>query len=293
VESCQWKPETVHHTFRTIAQSKPAYSALLPFFESVFSFQEAAAATAQPMPIQIEDHILAAKRKGGLPLMERSHMPVDWSATFKLLGVICEAAGQANPVLAEAAGSLSKHLDLGGAGLEESFLSLLADDSLRLSQSAAQLGVGAGMLPFFLYNSLWPSIAAHARRLGEKLQDHEAATDGYCPLCGGTPFISLLGEQGQRVLVCSFCRHTWPVIRIFCPFCGSTDSSAISYFFSEEEKEYRVHTCQNCLKYIKTIDTRQLQRACYPPLEAIVSAHLDIKAQSLGFTSPVPPWWVL
>lgn len=292
-DPCRWKPENMHRTIQIIAQAKPAYSAMLPFFESVFALQEATAAAAQPSPVHIEDRLLAAKQKGGLPLLERSQMPVDWAATRQLLGTICQAAGQANLHLAAAAESIAKFLDQPGDVLEHSFLALLTQDHPGLAQSADQMGVSSAMLPFFLYNSLWPSIAAHACGLKEKLPKQEAGTDGCCPLCGEKPFISLLGEEGQRLLVCSFCRHQWPVKRIFCPFCGSTDSFVLSYFFSEEEKEYRVHTCQGCRKYIKTVDTRQLERACYPPLETIVTAHLDVKAQSLGFENPVPPWWVL
>ncbi len=183
-DPCQWKPENMHRTVQIIAQAKPAYSAMLPFFESVFALQEATAAAAQPSPVHIEDRLLAAKQKGGLPLLERSQMPVDWAATRQLLGTICQAAGQANPHLAAAAESIAKFLDQPGDVLEHSFLALLTDDHPGLAQSADQMGVSSAMLPFFLYNSLWPSIAAHACGLKEKLPKHEAGTDGCCPLGG-------------------------------------------------------------------------------------------------------------
>jgi FdhE protein len=283
-------PEAVHRVFQSVAGARPAYAAVLPFFESVCVLQETAAATAQPEPIRLEPDILEAKLKGGLPLMERSRMPVDWAGACKLLGAIREAAEPANPVLMQAAGALGRHLEPSDEVLREAVAALLADDPERLQAAAGGLQVDARVLPFFLHSGLWPSIAAHACRLREHLKDLEAGTTGYCPLCGASPFLSVLGEQGQRELVCSFCRHRWPVIRIFCPFCGNTDNASISYFFSEEEKEYRVHTCQRCKAYIKTVDARVLNRVCYPPLEAVATAHLDIKAGSLGFVDQAPPW---
>jgi FdhE protein len=41
--------------------------------------------------------------------------------------------------------------------------------------------------------------------------------------------------------------------------------------------------CDNCKKYIKTLDTRKVERLIYPPLEQISTIHLDIKAQEMGF----------
>ena len=59
----------------------------------------------------------------------------------------------------------------------------------------------------------------------------------------------------------------------------------LGYFFSEEENEYRVYTCDNCKKYIKTIDTVKIDRFIYPPLEQVVTLHLDMQANQKGFES--------
>ncbi|MCP4718541.1 MAG: formate dehydrogenase accessory protein FdhE, partial [Desulfobacteraceae bacterium] len=70
-----------------------------------------------------------------------------------------------------------------------------------------------------------------------------------------------------------------------CVFCDSTDKEDQHYFFSNEEKEYRVYMCDNCHNYIKLVDLRQLDRAFFPKLEQITTLHLDYKAQEQGYTN--------
>ncbi|MBW1772327.1 MAG: formate dehydrogenase accessory protein FdhE, partial [Deltaproteobacteria bacterium] len=89
---------------------------------------------------------------------------------------------------------------------------------------------------------------------------------------------------GGRKLVCSFCWHRWSAKRIYCPFCDSSQDKDLHYFYSEDEKEVRVDLCDHCKKYIKTLDTRKVDRLIYPPLEHISNLHLDIKAREMGFT---------
>jgi FdhE protein len=73
------------------------------------------------------------------------------------------------------------------------------------------------------------------------------------------------------------------VPRALCPFCSSRDPQTLSYIYSEDERDYRLDICSGCRKYVKTVDTRNLARGCYPPLEQIASLHLDIKAAEAGF----------
>ena len=59
----------------------------------------------------------------------------------------------------------------------------------------------------------------------------------------------------------------------------------LHYFFSAEEKDYRIYVCDNCKKYLKTGDSRKADRLLYPPLEQVSTLHLDFKAQKMGFES--------
>lgn len=94
--------------------------------------------------------------------------------------------------------------------------------------------------------------------------------------------MSALEGDGERFLFCSFCWHKWPVRRLVCPFCENDDSKTLHYFYTEEEREYRVNVCDKCKKYVKTVDTRKIDRFFYPPLEQIATLHLDMKANETG-----------
>jgi FdhE protein len=72
-----------------------------------------------------------------------------------------------------------------------------------------------------------------------------------------------------------------------CSLCQNREKGKQHYFFNEEEKEYRVDLCDNCGKYIKVIDLRELTRDFYPPLEMICTIHLDMQAIKQGYVSVV------
>ena len=96
--------------------------------------------------------------------------------------------------------------------------------------------------------------------------------------------------EGERFLVCSFCSHEWRTARIGCPFCENKDQKTLHYFFSDEEKDYRVHVCDQCKKYVKTIDTRKMERPFHLRVEQISTLHLDMLAQEKGLESGIPLW---
>jgi FdhE protein len=41
--------------------------------------------------------------------------------------------------------------------------------------------------------------------------------------------------------------------------------------------------CDTCRRYLKTVDTRTADRSIYPPLEALTTLHLDMKAKDMGY----------
>jgi len=74
-----------------------------------------------------------------------------------------------------------------------------------------------------------------------------------------------------------------------CVFCDSMEKDDQHYFFSSEEKEYRVYMCDNCHNYLKLVDLRELDRSFFPKLEQISTLHLDYKAQEKGYKTPTQP----
>ena len=70
-----------------------------------------------------------------------------------------------------------------------------------------------------------------------------------------------------------------------CLFCDTRDPDLQQYFFSSEEKEYRVDVCDACRKYLKGVDVRHLDRPFFPKIELAATMHLDIKAREAGYIS--------
>jgi FdhE protein len=97
--------------------------------------------------------------------------------------------------------------------------------------------------------------------------------------------LAMLQNEGKRVLACSFCRHEWSANRIFCPFCENTASDMLQYFVVQDDDEHRVDVCENCKRFIKTVDLRKISRIIYPPLEQVATLHLDMKAAEAGYVS--------
>ncbi len=50
-----------------------------------------------------------------------------------------------------------------------------------------------------------------------------------------------------------------------------------------EEQEYRVELCESCRTYLKQVDSRAAGRPLYPPLEHVVTLHLDLAIQKKGY----------
>jgi len=103
----------------------------------------------------------------------------------------------------------------------------------------------------------------------------------YCPICGGKPsFAALDKETGARSLLCSRCSSVWRYNRIGCPFCENIDEQI--YYLSEDGR-YRLYVCDECKRYIKTIDLRMAGDEVCLPVENIITIAMDIAAQEKGY----------
>jgi FdhE protein len=93
------------------------------------------------------------------------------------------------------------------------------------------------------------------------------------------------GVEGAKFLVCSSCGFEWRFKRLGCPFCGNGDHKKLRHFNTEADgKGYRVDVCEECKRYIKTIDLRELKVEVVPLVDDISTLHLDIIAQKEGYT---------
>lgn len=282
--------DRIKEAVAAVKAERPAYEELLGFCEKLFLAQEAAKSSIDLEPIEIAEDLLSVKRKEKFPLINRAEFPVDVKAAEALLRKICQLAVDANEVLADASPRIVDALDKGMLDAPSLFSKVLEEDDTYLDEVATRLGTDKRLLAFAAYSSMKPTLCLCAEQLATYLDKEAPWEKGYCPICGSPPALSMLREDGQRSLLCSLCGHEWAIQRIFCPFCDNKDQETLHYFFSEQERDYRVDVCDQCKKYIKTIDTREMKRPVYAFVEQISTLHLDMLAQEQGLESGIPPW---
>ena len=268
-----------------IKKNRPAYQLILDFYARIFLAQEQSKQTIECRPVIIEPDLLKIKQKYEMPLIDQSEFTIDNKSAEHLFNTICDLAYEFAPKLSSNAQFLKKTAKTESFNLETLFSAILNNQDSTLRDLARLLNIPEHERVFFGYASIAPSLRICSEQLEAYLIDMPDLKKGYCPVCGNHPDMAFLDKDGHRHLKCCFCAHEWLVKRMGCVFCDNNDKDYQQYFFSDEEKEYRVHLCDNCHNYIKLVDLRQIDRAFYPKLEQITTLHLDIKAKEKGYTN--------
>jgi FdhE protein len=279
--------EQINQAVDKVKQVRPAYTDILDFYGRLFIAQEDSKASIAIDPINITETALDQKREAQFPLINISDFVIDEAASQPLFKQICRMAGEVSGTLSDPAETIMETIDNEQMELPRLFSSFLSEDDAYLKRLADGLKIDGEVLALFTYFSINPSIVLNTDQLSTFLDKKVSWEKGYCPICGSLPGFALLEDEGKRSFFCSFCRHQWLAPRRFCPFCENRVEKTLAYFFSEEEKEYRVDVCEKCHKYIKTLDMRNTERIIYVPLEQVATLHLDIKAKAKGFESGV------
>lgn len=266
-----------------IKKIRPSYGPILDFYARVFLAQEESKQDIRINSIVIEPDLLRIKQENELPLIDQSEFLIDLKVSGQLFDRICDLAYTFAPKLSSNAQSLKKAVQTHSFDLETLFSAILNNQSSTLHDLAKLLNVPGQELIFFGYAGIAPSIRTCSEQLEAYLIDRPDLNKGHCPICGNHPDLAFLDKEGKRHLKCSFCAHEWMVKRMGCVFCENNDKDSHHYFFSNEEKEYRVSLCDKCHNYIKVVDLRQMDRAFYPKLEQITTLHLDMKAREKGY----------
>ena len=262
--------DRIRKAVAAVKADRPAYEEVLDFYEKLFLAQETAKEQVHLEPIQISEELLSIKRKEELPLIDREDFAIDIEASETLLREICRVAMETNEVLAAAGTRVTGALDKGTLEASVLFSKVLKTDENYLAEGAQKLDIDKKILALLVYSSIRPSLSLCAEQLATYFDKDAIWKRGYCPICGSPPALSILRDEGERSLVCSFCGHEWQARRIYCPFCDNEDHKTLHYFFSEEEKDYRVDVCDACRKYLKTVDARKIEH----PVYALVSKYL-------------------
>ena len=150
------------------------------------------------------------------------------------------------------------------------------------TELAATKGISEHTLAALVHATLKPFLISQAKVLIGSVEQ-ERWRRGYCPICGGSPdFAYLDKEYGTRRLLCHRCDTEWLFQRLQCPYCGTQDQNALSYFTSDEGL-YRLYVCEKCKRYLKAIDLRQAKSDVLLPLERFYTLDIDRQAQEHGY----------
>jgi len=281
--------EQIRNAARQLIDRNPDYAAILNFYTEVFVAQENTRSRIDLEVAPVPAAQLAAKRAGQLPLVEPRAFPIDVATSRQLLTAINDLAQGAGADLGASAALLASAQARDAQLPEKLFAALLEEDEAALTEMAERISAPAAHLAFLTYHALRPSLTLGAERMAANLDAASSWAQGYCPICGSPPVLAFLKADGRRALVCRFCWQAWDTPRRFCPLCNNQNVRGQNYFAAEGSAGWRVDCCEACKGYIKTVDTREIGRFFYAPLEQVATLHLDIKARELGYEGGWPP----
>ncbi len=273
----------------TISKERPSHREVLAFLKDVVTEQFKMKADIEIHPVSMDEDLLRKKSAEGFPLADRGDLELDTATAAILFGRLCEVLKQ-NIKARKDVEKIEEVVSSGELNLETLFKKTAEQGAEHAAELAEKLNIKGEILFFLAENSLRPIFETYADALKGRV-DQESWWRSYCPICGSKPVMGeLVGQERKRFLICSSCGYEWRFKRIQCPFCENEERRKFKYFFAENEgRTYRVETCQKCKKYIKTVDTEELDEAFFPAVEDMGTIHLDVLAKKEGYEREVHP----
>lgn len=275
--------EKIKNRVAAMIRQRPSHKEVLGFFKDVVTEQYTIRSKVKNITVEIDEEDSKFKMSEGFPLVDKSALTIDVPSATRMFKRLCKILSSKKKAASDA-DKISKAFRSKKINLLELFKQVDSDHSEYINALSKELGVKQETILFLAINSVKPILEAYAEGL-KKYVNQERWWRGYCPICGSEPFMAELREEGARFLVCSSCGYEWRFKRLQCPFCEHEAPKGFKYFYTEKEgKVYRVDVCEECKRYIKTIDLRELGEDIIPLIEDAGTLHLDILAQKEGYT---------
>jgi FdhE protein len=273
--------EILSKSLETIEKYKnmsPHYEELLEILEEILILREEYRRKLKEDVFSVDETHIDKKMSGGLPLIDFTQNNFDLSQPRQYFFKLLEIAQKRSPDETE---RILKDLDEGSLDFESMVRdSFVREPEQQIPDEEERI---FDLLGLFVEESLRPALEMVAGKYHNVIQKSEWA-EGYCPVCSKEPKIAeLREEEGFRYLYCNQCGFEWNYRRIKCPFCGNEDQQELAYFSIEGEEKYRVDVCNNCKRYIKTVDFRKTTERANLDVEDIATLHLDILASEEGY----------
>lgn len=253
---------------------------LLEFYQRLFRIQSGAEKRIGKTKPGLNKEIINERLESGVPLIGFKELTIDWLLLKDIFAQVTAVFADYSDLFGEipktlrdrqSPPSLSKKV--ARAWFEGAELpSTLAVDNVKEYL----------LLEAIIHAALGPFLVSHSKAL-HGLVDQERWRREYCPICGGRPDFAFLDkERGARWLLCSRCDAEWLFQRLQCPYCGTQNQDVLAYF-TDDDGVYRLYVCEQCHKYIKTIDLRHTESEVPLPLERIFTLDMDRQAQEKGY----------
>jgi FdhE protein len=275
-------PEELSKLIDRVIQKRPLYKEALSVYRDLLIFLDESEPKVTCVLKDEELHDIRVKE--GFPLFSRETLPLDLKAASSLFYRLAEHLSSRRRKDKEGLKKLLAIAQSNSKWIKDGIDAFLAKDGTAISKMAEAVGLEPTVLRFLIHMALKPSLSNLRETVSAEIQK-DSWDYGYCPLCGSSPDMAYLNDQGKRFLHCELCGFEWPYPRLTCPFCGNDDHKKLGYFASEEEEGFRVDFCKKCNFYIKTLDMRVIESPAPLEVENLVTLHLDVLADEQGFKS--------
>lgn len=267
-------------------EKRPGYSRILDFYEAVWELQDESFGRIGIEPVYLSNGEKESRLHQGLPLLRMKDFRLDVPASKELFRAIAQLGPKAPADLKGKLQRISESIADETIDWNAFFHSYPEEKLLKATADRFDLDLPA--LSFLVRASLEPSLRANAIPFKGAF-GLDVWSKGSCPVCGSHPRILALRDQtGKRYAFCSFCGFEWRIPRLLCPFCDDAGRDSLRYLSSDEEPGYRINVCDYCRNYVKVLDLRENAYEPFPPLEDLMTIHLDILAEGKGFRRAVP-----
>jgi len=239
--------------------------------------------------IKISTYLTEEKVKemmiNGKPLITWDDIPLKESSLKELFREICGIIKKQENSKTEEIKELIDAESNGTFTLSTLIEKLFSQDSLYFHTLAGDIKVTEELLLFVALHIARPFFEAVAAKLNDKVMD-ELWMKNHCPVCGSEAQIAKLEKEvGKKILSCLLCGSEWEFYRLRCPFCNNENHKSLK-FLEVEGSPYRIDICEQCKRYIKTLDEREGgddEVAVIPSVTDLATMYLDIVAEKEGY----------
>lgn len=173
--------------------------------------------------------------------------------------------------------------------------------AVGLGGSAAASPVRAETLRFAAVEMLRPLVERQAQDLASLIRGRHWRR-GFCPVCGGLPYMSLLRRTetetefiqaygGRRFLRCAECATEWEYTRISCPACDCTEPDELEVLRDPARPHERADACRRCHNFLLGLDTSELIDIPDPDVSVLTMLPLALRVREQGFRPLVESPW--